>query len=87
MATRRSSLHQTAVHSDKSAGITLTGDEFTGEILNNNKAFIPRAVEQFFGQFEFGPLFDRFLLGTIATTPPTPIITAPTKMHAPKQSR
>jgi len=48
-------------HSDKSTGITLTGDQFIGEIVNNNKALIPQAVDQF-GQL--GPLFEKFLLGT-----------------------
>mmetsp|Transcript_4029 Transcript_4029/g.5672 ORF Transcript_4029/g.5672 Transcript_4029/m.5672 type:complete len:299 (+) Transcript_4029:1574-2470(+) len=53
-------------HSDKSTGITLTGDQFIGEIIDSNKALIPQAVDQF-GQL--GPLFDKFLLGTSDEAP------------------
>ncbi|KAL9179712.1 hypothetical protein ACHAXT_009002 [Thalassiosira profunda] len=39
---------------------TLTGDEFIGDLYNNNRALIPQAMDRW-GQM--GPLFQRFLLG------------------------
>ena len=46
--------------SDKSTGFTLSGDQFIGRLYEKNKALIPQAMDRW-GQW--GPLFERFLLG------------------------
>ncbi|KAL7535579.1 hypothetical protein ACHAXR_006580 [Thalassiosira sp. AJA248-18] len=45
--------------SDKSSGLTLSGDQFIGKLYSNNAALIPQAMDRW---GSWSPLFDRFLL-------------------------
>ena len=46
--------------SDKSTGLTLSGDQFIGKLYDSNKGFIPQSMDRWGNH---GPLFSRFLLG------------------------
>ena len=46
--------------SDKSRSMTLSGDQFIGELYHDNKALIPQATD-WWGRWV--PLFDRFVQG------------------------
>ena len=43
------------------SGITLSGDQFIGKLYQSNRGFIPQAMDRWGA---WGPLFERFLLGT-----------------------
>ena len=45
---------------DKSTGITLSGDQFIGKLYDSNKGFIPQSMDRW---GNMGPLFKRFLVG------------------------
>lgn len=53
--------------SDQSTGLTLTGDQFIGKLYDSNKGFIPQSMDRW---GNFGPLFQRFLLGDREAPPP-----------------
>jgi len=53
--------------SDQSTGLTLTGDQFIGKLYDSNRGFIPQSMDRW---GNFGPLFQRFLLGDREAPPP-----------------
>lgn len=63
----RKKFERDGADSDKSTGITLTGDQFMGKLYDTNRGFIPQAMDRW---GSLGPLSHRALLGNKETPKP-----------------
>ena len=77
----RKKFERNGADSDKSTGVTLTGDQFMGKLLDTNRGFIPQSMDRW---GNLGPLSRSAIIGD--ELPPKPLVYDDDKPNARKMN-